>query len=110
MLSQSRTFPESLQIAGEARKIVLQMILRQRSPTMKTKITLKIDADVLRETRTLAAEQGLSVSALLAAKLDEIVGRRKGYDRARKRALARLRNGLEMGWARPLSRDELHAR
>ncbi len=32
------------------------------------------------------------------------------YDRARKRALARLREGLEIDWKRPRSRDELHER
>jgi len=63
-----------------------------------------------REARILAAEEGLSVSALLAAKLDEIVRQRKGYDRARKRAVARLRKGLNLGWTRPGSRDELHER
>jgi hypothetical protein len=77
---------------------------------MKANITLKLDADVLREARILAAEAGLSVSALLAAKLDEIVRQRKGYDRARKRAVARLRKGLNLGWTRPGSRDELHER
>jgi hypothetical protein len=77
---------------------------------MKANITLKLDAEVLREARILAAEEGLSVSALLAAKLDEIVRQRKGYDRARKRALARLRTGLDLGWTPPLSRDELHER
>jgi hypothetical protein len=77
---------------------------------MKANITLKLDADILREARILAAEEGLSVSALLAAKLDEIVRQRKGYDRARKRAVARLRKGLDLGWTRPRSRDELHER
>jgi hypothetical protein len=77
---------------------------------MKANITLKLDADVLREARILAAEEGLSVSALLAAKLDEIVRQRKGYDRARKRAIGRLRKGLDLGWKRPRSRDELYER
>lgn len=74
---------------------------------MKTKITLHVDADVLREARILAAAKGLSVSALLAVKLNAIVRQRKGYDRARKRAVAPLRNGLDLGWTRPDSRDDL---
>ncbi|HYW37188.1 MAG TPA: hypothetical protein VE957_03665 [Terriglobales bacterium] len=77
---------------------------------MKTNITLKLDADLLREVRILAAEQDTSISALLAARLEEIVRQRKSYDRARKRALARLREGLEMQWTPPRSRDELHER
>jgi hypothetical protein len=77
---------------------------------MKTNITLKLDADVLREARILAAEEGLSISALLAAKLDEIVRQRKGYDRSRRRAVARLEKGFDLGWAPPRSRDEIHER
>jgi hypothetical protein len=77
---------------------------------MKANITLKLDAEILREARILAAAEGLSVSALLAAKLDEIVRQRKGYDRARKRAVARLRKGFDLRWTPPRSRDELHDR
>ena len=77
---------------------------------MKTNITLKLDADLLREVRILAAEQDTSISALLSARLEEIVRQRKSYDSARKRALARLREGLELHWTPPRSRDELHER
>ena len=77
---------------------------------MKTNITLKLDAEVLREARILAAEEGSSISRLLAAKLEELVKERKGYDRARRRALARLREGLDLGWTPPASRDEVHER
>ncbi len=77
---------------------------------MKTNITLKLDAALLREVRILAAEQDTSISALLAARLEEMVRQRKTYDRARKRSLARLREGLDMHWTPPRSRDELHER
>jgi hypothetical protein len=77
---------------------------------MKSNITLKLDTDLLRKVRILAAEEGVSVSGLLAAKLDEVVRQRKGYDRSRKRAVARLRKGFDLGWTRPRSRDELHER
>ena len=71
---------------------------------------MKLDTDVLREARILAAEEGLSVSGLLAAKLDEIVRQRKGYNSSRKRAVARLHKGFDLGWTAPRSRDELHER
>jgi len=77
---------------------------------MKANITLKLDATLLREARVLAAEEGTSISALLAARLEQIVCERKTYDRARKRALARLREGLDLQWTPPRSRDELHER
>jgi hypothetical protein len=77
---------------------------------MKTNITLKLDADLVREARILAAEEGSSVSALLTARLEELIRERKGYARARRRALKRLREGFALNWNPPSSRDELHER
>jgi hypothetical protein len=77
---------------------------------MKTNITLKLDAALLREAKILAAENGTSLSAMLAARLEEVVRQRKGYELARKRALARLRKGIDLQWTPPRSRDELHER
>ena len=77
---------------------------------MKANITLKLDTTLLREVRVLAAEEGTSISAMLAARLEQLVRERKTYERARKRALARLRNGLDLQWTPPSSRDELHER
>jgi hypothetical protein len=77
---------------------------------MKTNITLKIEADLLREARILAAEEGTSISALLAARLEQAVRERKRYYQARRRAVARLRRGFDLGWTPPRSRDELHER
>jgi hypothetical protein len=77
---------------------------------MKTKVTLKIEADLLREARVLATEQGTSISALLTERLEQAVRERRGYEQARRRALARLRRGFDLTWAPPASRDELHER
>jgi hypothetical protein len=77
---------------------------------MKRNVTLKLDEALLKEGRVLAAEQRSSISRMLAEKLEEAVRERSGYDRARKRALARLRVGMDLGWMRPGSRDELHER
>jgi hypothetical protein len=76
---------------------------------MKTNITLKLDAELLREARVFAAEEGRSVSALLADRLEAMVRERKAFERARQRALARLRRGIDLQWA-PGSRDDLHER
>jgi hypothetical protein len=92
-----------------ARIIVLHVNSCLLKP-MKANITLKLDSDLLREAKILAAEEDTSVSALLAARLEQIVRERKTYDRARKRALARLREGLDLRWTPPRSRDELHER
>jgi len=77
---------------------------------MKTNITIKVYAALLREVRILAAEEGTSISALLASRLEQILRERKSYDRSRHRALARLRDGMKLGWTRTQSRDELYKR
>jgi len=77
---------------------------------MKTNVTLKIDADLLREARILAAMEGSSISALLAARLEQAVRQHKGYEQARRSAVARLRKGFDLNWTPPGSRDELHER
>ncbi len=77
---------------------------------MKTNVTLKIEADLLQEARVLAAEEGSSISALLATRLEEAVRERKGYHQARRSAIARLRSGFDLRWAPSRSRGELHER
>jgi len=77
---------------------------------VKTNITLKVDVDLLRDARVIAAEEGRSVSALVADRLEALVRERRAFERARRRALARLREGLDLGWTPPRSRDELHER
>jgi hypothetical protein len=75
---------------------------------MKTNVTLKIDAGLLREARVLAAQDGTSISALLSARLEQAVRERKGYHLARRRALARLKTAFDLDWTPSRSRDELH--
>ena len=58
----------------------------------------------------VAAEEGRSISGLLTDRLEAIVRERKAFDKARRRALARLREGLDLQWTPPRSRDELHER
>jgi hypothetical protein len=77
---------------------------------MKTHLTLELDADLLREARVVAAEEGRSIGALLTDRLEAIVRERKAFDRAKRRALARLRAGLDLQWTPPGSRDDLHER
>jgi hypothetical protein len=77
---------------------------------MKTNITLKIEAELLREVRALAAREGTSISGLLASRLEQMVREAKAYERGLRRDLARLKSGFDLGWKRPHSRDELHER
>lgn len=77
---------------------------------IKANITIKLDKELLREARILAAEKDTSISAIVAGELEEAVRKRKDYERAKKRALAILHEGRELNWERPRSRDELHER
>ena len=58
---------------------------------MKPNVTLKLDADLLREARVVAADEGRSISALLTDRLEGIVRERKAIDKALRRAVAHLR-------------------
>ena len=77
---------------------------------MKTNITLKLDSNLLREVKIIAAEDGTSISAMLSDRLERLVRDRRGYSLARKQALARMRKGMDLAWTPPTSRDELHER
>jgi hypothetical protein len=60
--------------------------------------TLRLDAALLSEARKLVAEERTSISAMLTAQVVQIV-RERMYDRSGRRALARLREGISLGWA-----------
>lgn len=77
---------------------------------MKTNITLKVDRELLRRTKVIAAEMETSVSALVAEQLEKIVRERDGYEQAKRRALANMKKGFNLGFTPPASRDELYER
>ena len=77
---------------------------------MKTNITLKLDRELIRRARVWAAEKDTSISALLAEQLEKGLRDRDGYEQAKKRALATLRKGFDLGFKPSASRDELHER
>ena len=75
----------------------------------KHNITVAIDSALLKKARAIAARRGLSVSALLAADLRELVDEDAGYVAARQRAFGLFLSDLALGGA-PLAREELHER
>ncbi len=77
---------------------------------MKTRITLTLDAELLQAARAVAAEEGRPLSALLTDQLAAIVRERKGFAQARERALARLREGIDLSWTPGRSRHDVHER
>jgi len=75
-------------------------------------VTVSLPPEILKQARHLAVERGTSLSALLAACLEDLVRSEPTYRAAQRRAVARMRKGVRMGvGARPgWTRDELHER
>jgi len=75
-------------------------------------ITLALPRDVLTRVKLIAVGRGTSVSGLLTALLEDLVRQEDAYERARRRHLAWLRRGADLGTTgrMPVRRDELHER
>lgn len=78
--------------------------------TEKQNITVAIEPALLKQARALAARRGLSISALLADELRRLVAEDRTYDAARRKALALMKTGIDMGGGRMENRDEIHDR
>ena len=77
---------------------------------MKQNITLKLNRDLIRKAKVVAASRETSVSQLLSEKLEELVQQGEEYERAKRSAFAHLDEGFHLGGKRAASRDELHER
>lgn len=76
----------------------------------KSNLTIKIDDDLLRDIRVVAAKRDSSISALLAEYAEKVVRNDKDYEEAKERALAILREARPLNWEKPRSRDEIYER
>jgi hypothetical protein len=75
----------------------------------KQNLTVQLDRVTIRKARVLAAKRGTSISALVAAQIQESVDAEDTYEAARRTALDWLGRGFHLGGQR-VSRDELHER
>jgi hypothetical protein len=64
---------------------------------MAQNVTLKLPQETIRGAKVIAAKRGMSISALLAAKIEELVGEDARYQAARRRALEWLTQGWHLG-------------
>ena len=79
-------------------------------PATKQNITLAVEKTLLKRARAIAAERGLSVSALLSSELARLVEQEGKYQRAQASALARLRSPVSLDFRSKPDRDSLHDR
>lgn len=75
-----------------------------------TNITVRIDSELALAAKVLAARRGTSVSRLVSEQLEMLVQRDRAYEAAKRRALSRLHDPVELKWKKPRSRNELHER
>jgi hypothetical protein len=77
--------------------------------SVKTNITIRIDADLAQSAKVLAAKRGKSLSKLVAEQLDDLVSHSETYSKASRQAVRDIRDAPNMGYV-PVSRDSLHDR
>lgn len=78
---------------------------------MHQNVTLKLDKDLLRKARVYSIKEGASLSRLMTRALGRLVESSEGYEKARKRALARMKKGFYLGGGPYYaSRSRLHDR
>lgn len=64
---------------------------------MNQNLTIKLPSDTVRKAKIVAAKRGASISRLVAAKIEELVGEDAKYQAARRRALEWLAQGWHLG-------------
>ncbi len=60
-------------------------------------LTLKLPIETVRKAKVVAAQRGTSISALVAEKIDELVGEDAEYQAAKRRAFEWLKQGWHLG-------------
>jgi hypothetical protein len=81
------------------------------SKTMiKQNVTVSLSQQTLRKVKILAAQQGSSISRLLAQQIETLVGQQEAYERAERQAALLLDQGFHLGGVIRASRDEWHER
>lgn len=84
--------------------------LGKQPASTKVNLTIKIEKDLLRKIRIIAAEKDTSISSIVADAIEQQSTQSGRYEEAKRRAIARMNSGVELNWEKPLSRDELHER
>lgn len=80
------------------------------APDEKQNITLRLSRQIIQKARIIAARRSTSVSGLLTSQIEELANRDDEYERAMRRAMARIQKGFHLGGVHHLTRDSLHER
>ena len=73
-------------------------------------LTIRLDRETIRKARIIAAKRSTSISGLVARQIEILAGEEEDYEHAKRRALALLDQGFDLGGEIRATRDELHER
>lgn len=76
----------------------------------KQNLTISLARETVRKAKILAARRETSISGLLAAQIEILIGEEEAYERAERQAAALLDQGFHLGGVIRGSRDEWHER
>ena len=76
----------------------------------KQNLTVSLDKKIIHKAKVLAAQQGTSISQLLARYIERLLEEEESYEAAERRALHLLDEGFPMGGTIRATRDEWHER
>ena len=79
---------------------------------MTRNITIRIDENLAKQARVLAAHRDTSISAMVADILGKLVARESAFQSARRKELQRMKKGFALGTqgVSSWSREDLHER
>lgn len=84
--------------------------MKSAESTPRQNVTVSLTRETLRKAKILAARRETSISGLLAAQIETLVGDDEDYARAEKRARELMEQGFHLGGGPRVSREELHER
>lgn len=76
----------------------------------KQNLTVQVEPATVRKAKILAARRGVSIGALVALTIEQLVGDDEAYERAKRKALGHLDSGFSLGGGSYASRDSLYDR
>jgi len=82
----------------------------QSGKDKKRNLTLRLDANLIRKARVLAAQRGASISRLLSKQIELLVRDEDRYNVAKRKSLEWIRQGFHLGGKITATRDEWHER
>jgi HSP90 family molecular chaperone len=76
----------------------------------KQNITLRLSRETIQKARVLAAQRSTSISGLLTTQIEQLANSEDEYEKAMRRAFAKMDKGFRLGGTHKLNRDALHER